>query len=139
MHQAEQQVTSPPRGPSEVRLQRGLFIVPEPARAANTERMPRVPFKVQSVFFPVPPACTDPPKMWEEPEGRKGVDNPGGLGLVGGQMSPPRNSSTRARCGVTLTRPGARNGSAGQGPKPAVLRWSLLEARVSAQSSCSSK
>lgn len=50
--------------------------------------MARVPFRVQSVFFPVPPACTDPPKMWEEPAGRKGVDNPGGLGLVGGICLP---------------------------------------------------
>lgn len=112
---------------------------PNPARAANTERMPRVPFRVQSVFFPVTLACTDPPNLWEEPEGRKGVDNPGSLGLVGGHMSS---------LGTLLLVLGAVSHSlgqeietvqAGQGPKPAVLRLSLLEARVSAESSCSSK
>lgn len=132
MHQAEQQVTSPPRGPSEVRLQRGLFIVPEPARAANTERMARVPFRVQSVFFPVPPACTDPPKMWEEPAGRKGVDNPGGLGLVGGAYVFPLGTLPLG-LGVVSHLLDQESEAAQQDRDP------LLEAWVSAQSSCSSK
>ena len=38
--QAEQQVISPLREPSEVRLQGGLFIFPNYARAENTARMP---------------------------------------------------------------------------------------------------